>query len=267
MVRRLERAAVRGLARMLPTGFRDRQRAEWTGDLLALADRGTGQRWRYLLAAALTLPALRTAAQRGGLSQLDGPAVVASAPAVMTALARVLGFGLGVPIVGWIVTVPVRYFLFKPPGYGDPKDVWPHGWLFVALLPLIVVLTVGAYIVVFGGPALIGALGLAAVVVGLTQRHENALHRALVSLSGVGLLTVMMAAFATGVGLSTDDTGRAQDGVLFALGILTVIVGLHASGLACRTRIAVTAVGFAAIAVTVASGTATGIVMLGWFLD
>lgn len=52
----------RMLARMLPREFRDRQRAEWTADLLDLprADRA-----RYLLAAAWTLPELRAVVRAG----------------------------------------------------------------------------------------------------------------------------------------------------------------------------------------------------------
>jgi hypothetical protein len=46
---------VAALARLLPAGFRDRQRAEWLGDLAQLDGRS---RARYLLTATLTLPAL-----------------------------------------------------------------------------------------------------------------------------------------------------------------------------------------------------------------
>jgi len=46
---------VAALARLLPAGFRDRQRAEWLGDLAQLDGRA---RARYLLTATLTLPSL-----------------------------------------------------------------------------------------------------------------------------------------------------------------------------------------------------------------
>ena len=46
---------VTALARLLPAGFRDRQRAEWLGDLAQLGGRS---RARYLLTATLTLPSL-----------------------------------------------------------------------------------------------------------------------------------------------------------------------------------------------------------------
>ncbi|WP_229072048.1 hypothetical protein [Actinoplanes sp. DH11] len=57
------RAALAVLAALLPAGFRQRQRAEWAADLADLAAHGTVTRWRYLLAVAWTLPALRAAAR------------------------------------------------------------------------------------------------------------------------------------------------------------------------------------------------------------
>ena len=59
-----QRLVVTALSNLLPAGFRARQRAEWAGDLLALEDGPSGVRWRYLLGAARTLPALRAAAGR-----------------------------------------------------------------------------------------------------------------------------------------------------------------------------------------------------------
>jgi hypothetical protein len=51
---------VAALARVLPAGFRDRQRGEWIGDLAQLDGRS---RARYLLTAILTLPSLYVAAR------------------------------------------------------------------------------------------------------------------------------------------------------------------------------------------------------------
>ncbi len=55
------------LAVLLPDGFRDRQRDEWLGDLLALSEAGAGPgaRLRYLMGAARTLPILRRQVRRG----------------------------------------------------------------------------------------------------------------------------------------------------------------------------------------------------------
>jgi hypothetical protein len=55
------RLIVAVLARMLPAGFRDRQRAEWLGDLGELPGPA---RLRYLVTATLTLPSLYVAARR-----------------------------------------------------------------------------------------------------------------------------------------------------------------------------------------------------------
>ena len=59
--------AASALAVLLPGGFRDRQRDEWLGDLLALSEAGAGQgtRLRYLMGAACTLPSLRRQVRRG----------------------------------------------------------------------------------------------------------------------------------------------------------------------------------------------------------
>jgi membrane protein YqaA with SNARE-associated domain len=59
--------AASALAVLLPGGFRDRQRDEWLGDLLALSEAGAGRgaRLRYLMGAAYTLPILRRQVRRG----------------------------------------------------------------------------------------------------------------------------------------------------------------------------------------------------------
>ncbi|WP_199512507.1 hypothetical protein [Nucisporomicrobium flavum] len=60
----LERVAIALLTRMLPAGFRERQREEWRGDLAELARHGRASRLRYVAIAALTLPSLHLAARR-----------------------------------------------------------------------------------------------------------------------------------------------------------------------------------------------------------
>jgi hypothetical protein len=59
--------AASALAVLLPAGFRDRQRDEWLGDLLALSEAGAGRgvRVRYLMGAVRTLPVLRRQVRRG----------------------------------------------------------------------------------------------------------------------------------------------------------------------------------------------------------
>jgi hypothetical protein len=64
-----QRAVVEVLCWLLPAGFRDRQRAEWVGDLLAMSQAGVSAagRRRYLFAAAWTLPVLRAHARPPGV--------------------------------------------------------------------------------------------------------------------------------------------------------------------------------------------------------
>jgi hypothetical protein len=63
---------VAALAALLPAGFRERQRAEWLGDLTQLDGRA---RRRYLLTATLTLPSLLLVARRSPSSPYGGWAV------------------------------------------------------------------------------------------------------------------------------------------------------------------------------------------------
>ncbi|MFI1994792.1 hypothetical protein [Actinoplanes sp. NPDC020271] len=115
----LERAAVAVLGRLLPVGFRDRQRAEWSADLADLASEGGAVRWRYLLAAAWTLPALRSLVRRGrpGGVRLSGHGVRVrlgrpgtSGIVVLAVLVAMLGgfFGAGAATrIGWEFAQPL----------------------------------------------------------------------------------------------------------------------------------------------------------------
>ncbi|MEU4156929.1 hypothetical protein [Actinoplanes sp. NPDC026670] len=111
MVTRLpavSRIAVAALARLLPAGFRDRQRAEWSADLLELSPR---QRVRYLSSAAWTLPELRAAVRAGrpawwspaglraGLGRPGTSGVVALA-VVVAVLGAMFG-AAGATRIGW----------------------------------------------------------------------------------------------------------------------------------------------------------------------
>jgi len=231
MVTRGERIALTVLAGLLPAGFRERQRAEWTGDLLELADSTAAARRRYLFAAAWTLPALRGAARRGGLT---APETVVGAPATLLVLSRVLLVGLGWPVLSYLIAVPARYFLFDVPGrlartggMVDPKDLWPDGWAFVALYPVILVLTFGAYVAILGGPLLAGTLGLSSLVVGVRRRGRTRL--ALV-LGGAAVLAVVLVSMAGGLPLTvvTDvDDGYG----LGLLGVAAVLLALLTRGL------------------------------------
>ncbi|WP_436532583.1 hypothetical protein [Actinoplanes sp. HUAS TT8] len=65
-----ERILVAVLAGLLPPGFRERQRAEWSADLADLRSAGPAVRCRYLMAAAWTLPTLRRAVRRSRATSL-----------------------------------------------------------------------------------------------------------------------------------------------------------------------------------------------------
>ena len=109
--------------------------------------------------------------------------------------------------------------------------------MFFALLPLIVVLTYGAYVVIMGGPFLIGAVGLAGVVVGLTQRGQSVAHRMSVILAGTSLMVAAVTALVAGVGLNTS-LARRPGTLVGVLGIVALVLGSGARTLTGRTRVA-----------------------------
>jgi hypothetical protein len=250
------RLAVAVLTLLLPRGFRDRQRAEWTADLMALP---TG-RWRYLFGAARTLPALRAAARRAGLSR--GPATVAHSPVALSAPARVLIAGLGWPVLSWLLLVPLPYFLYDVPahlgGTVDPKDLWPSGVLFWVLFPLIMALQFGAYVALAGGWLLAASIGLAGAVVGFRDR------RLWFAMAGLGLAAVALLAV-TVAGLPMFDADPGYGAAL--LGTVAVGLGLWGRGLGRWRRGALLVIGFAAAGVLLAHHTSTGASMHTWFLD
>lgn len=266
----VERAMVWVLCRFLPDGFRGRQRGEWTGDLLAMADAGAA-RWRYLLAAAWTLPALRAHARSVGAD--------ASTPALrpglrVTTLARALLLGLGAPVLSWLIAVPVRYYLLDVPGrlankYGDvpvdPKELWPTDGALVVLTPLWIALTL-LTLVVWIGPLLLCAIGMAIAAVGPIQRGAS--HRYRLTAGLVGLAVVVLAAVVAVVALALVADYVADLGVVAALlGCLAIGLALRARGLILPTRLALVLIGCLAIAVYVTHQTAAGEAMLVWFMD
>jgi hypothetical protein len=115
-----ERIAVAVLARLLPPGFRDRQRAEWSADLADLRSAGAVARCRYLAAAAWTLPTLRRAVRadraaspsrlsvhglRAGLGRPGTPGIVALA-VLVSLLAGLFGAAYATR-VGWEYATPL----------------------------------------------------------------------------------------------------------------------------------------------------------------
>jgi hypothetical protein len=261
---RAERMAVMVLCRLLPVGIRSRQRDEWTADLLALADNGARERCRYLFWAGWTLPALYAAARRGGIVGADGPSTVVGASGAVTMLPRIVLIGLGWPVITWLVAVPGHYWLNGVLGHEVTAE--PHGWLrLVLLVPMLIL--VGVYAAMPGGPFLVGSLGLAAILVGLTRRGENRRLRATAILAGVAA-----AAFSLSVAFSTtynwliasdSETGYSTG----AVGAAAVVLGLAARRLSLRTRITLALIGLGGVAVLVVQHTATGAAMRFWFYD
>jgi hypothetical protein len=117
----VDRGVVAALARGLPSHFRARQRAEWTGDLLVLARDGRYIQWRYMLGAARTLPALRAAARRASADGVTSEAVGPSPSLVL--ISRVLIITLLWTVVSWMVMRPGRYLFYGPDRYLD--SIWP----------------------------------------------------------------------------------------------------------------------------------------------
>lgn len=265
---RAERAAIWMLCRLLPEGFRARQHAEWTGDLIAMSGSGAGARRRYLLAAAWTLPALRAHARKPGV---DRPHAIVPPTVPVTTLVRLILIGLGLPVLSWLIAIPTRYYLLDVPGRiagsmpFDPKELWPMDGPFIVLVPLWVALMLGAWAVIFSS-MLLTWIGLTAAVLAAAERRADRRFREILGIAG---LVVVVAGIANGyVGLlqvsdSPVDRGLASAG----LGAVAVLVGFGARGLTRRRRAIVVLTGLAAIAIFAWHQTPTGEAMLNWHLD
>ncbi|GAB3850792.1 hypothetical protein ACFPIJ_47775 [Dactylosporangium cerinum] len=254
------RLVLAALTLLLPRGLRDRQRAEWTADLMIMT---TGRR-RYLFGAARTLPALRAAARRAGLSR--GPTAVAHTSDALRMPAQVLLLGLGWPVLSWVLLVPLSYVLFDIPGRiassggpVDPKGLWPDGGvLFWVLLPVMLTLWFGTYVALAGGWLLAATIGLAGAVVGFAGR------RIWFAVAGLGLAAgALLAVTVTGLPMFNADPGYGAA----LLGTIAVGLGLFGRSLGRWRRSRLVVVGLAAVAVLVAHHTALGAEMHAWFLD
>jgi hypothetical protein len=265
-LRRVDYATVALLCLMLPVGFRARQRGEWTGDLMSLAQGNPAARWRYLIGAARTLPSLRSSISRRDATPIEVPA------GVQATVARILLLGMTWPILSWLLWVPARYYAFDIPGrlersghsiMIDPQTVWPFESTPSWLLPLWIVPHFGAWAVVIGGPFLLAAVGVIGTVTALLRHRRRRVHRLTVAVAALTavLLTVGWAAVMNG--LSTHDDGY----IAGVLGVAAVVLGTTTGNLRNRTRVALVLLGVGAIAVFLSFHTAAGISMLGWFQD
>jgi hypothetical protein len=264
-----QRAVVAALARLLPAGFRDRQHAEWTGDLVALSDTGAGNRWRYLLGAAWTLPSLRAVVVRRGAT--GGPVLLTGAPAAMATIGRVLLVGLGWPVVSWWLAVFGRYTVLDIPGRlaanggtpVDPKDLWPVDGPWIVLIPLWVLLSLGAGAAVVGGPYLVSSVGLAGLLAGPAQRRRTGRHRAAAALGGLAVLVA--AQFVLSGRGHQDDLGNGIAGAVLGAG--AIVLAVAGRGIRGRVRFGLALIGAAAIGILAVDHSAMGPPMLSWFLD
>ncbi|SCL27293.1 hypothetical protein [Micromonospora inyonensis] len=263
-LRRVDDGVVSLLGLLLPVGFRARQRGEWTGDLMVLAQGNPAARWRYLIGAARTLPSLRRSIGRRDATPIEVPA------GVRQTVARILLLGMTWPILSWLLWVPARYFAFDIPGrrersgYSisiDPQTVWPFEGTPDWLLPLWIVPHFGAWAVVIGGPFLLAAVGVIGTVAALLRHRRRRVHRLTVAVAALTVVLVTVAWTAVMQGLSTHDDGY----IAGVLGIAAAVLGATTSNLTHRTRVALLILGAGAIAVFLSFHTAAGIAMIGWF--
>lgn len=263
-LRRLEGAVVALLCLLLPAGFRERQRGEWTGDLLVLAEGNPAARGRYLLGAARTIPSLRSAISRRDDALLEVP------PGVRATLARVFLLGLAWPILSWLLWVPARYYALDIPGrlaridYAlDPQSVWPFDSSPLWLAPLWAVPHLGAWAAVLGGPYLLAAVGAVGTATAALRRRRRRVHPLTVALAALFAVlgVVLLAAFPSG-SLGVDDGSTAG-----LLGAAAVLLGITTRNLRNGSRAALLLLGLGAIAVFLTFQTAPGTAMIVWFMD
>jgi hypothetical protein len=255
---RADRVAVSLLTALLPAGFRDRQRDEWTGDLLALS---LPDRRRYLFGAARTLPSLRRAAHRR--AALD---VIALPTGVLDTVARVLLAGLVWSMLSFYLFVPLRYYAFDIPGRSDtmmvvdPKELWPLSDGTGPLFPLWAALHLTAWGVVLGGAFLAVTVALPGLVATAISRRRHA--------AGLGVAALLMIAFAVVTTAVPLVTGTEDKGWSVAfLGLAAITLARLRTSLPRRTRILLAIAGLSTLVLPIWFGTTAGASMLFWWYD
>jgi hypothetical protein len=247
------RAALRLMLALLPPDFRDRQRDEWTGDLLVLTS--AADRRRYLAGAARTLPSLRRAAHRR-----PAPDAIALEPVVGDTVARVLMSGLLFSMLSFYLFVPLRYYAIAGAMNTDPKDVWPLNGDPGPLLPLWAVFSLTGWGVALGSVFLLFAVTLTGLVATVISRHRYA----------IGLAAALLLALPAGLvaSLVLALTGGEDHGYTAGLlGLVALLLAYLRKGLPGRTRVLLALAGVAAVILPIWSATPAGTEVLVWWYD
>ncbi|WP_155388037.1 hypothetical protein [Catellatospora paridis] len=265
---RIDRVLVAALGSALPSQFRARQQAEWAADLADLArERQPAARWRYLLAAAWTLPTLIALARH---AQVDGPRSV-SPPAVLTArmLAWIVAISLGWTLLSWSVVIAGPYLAFDVPARQaagidhGPEMMWPIDERSLPSL-LRAALELGGYAAI--GMDLVLVAVAAGVTVGfLLLPFRQTWQDRLYTLAGgavIGTVALTLTAVNMSVSLGTSVTGLT----LLGTGIAAAGLAVGRFGLPRRWRIVLGLLAAASFAVVITDNT-FGSAMIVWFRD
>jgi hypothetical protein len=262
-LRPADSAVVTLLCLLLPAGFRDRQRGEWTGDLLSMAHQDPAARRRYLIGAVRTLPSLR-----GAISRRDTPPVEMPA-GVRATLAHILLLGMTWPILSWLFWVPARYLAFAIPSSiesGEPDSswmLWPRVGTPNWLQPLWNVTEFSAFVVHISGPILLAAVGVIGTALAGLRHRRRRVHRLTAAITAAAVVLVTGAWTIAMRDPLIDDDGYTAG----LLGIAAIVLAITTAGLSKRTRVGLLMLGAGAIILFLSFHTAGGIQMGNWFWD
>ncbi len=265
---RVDRVLVLALGSALPPHFRVRQQAEWAADLGDLAREGRSTaRWRYLLAAAWTLPTLRALARH---AQVDGPGRVSPLAVPTTRmLAWAFMINLGWTLLSWLIVIAGPYLVLDVAAqraagiYSDPKGMWPTGDPSLPS-PLRTALAFGAYAATTIDLLLVPVVVVVTVGFLLPSRGQAGQHRLHTLARGafIGLMAVALTVVDPFVQLYTGVNGLA----ISVTGLAAAALTMGRFGLPKRWRIMLVLLAAANLAVAVIDNT-FGSAMVVWFQD
>jgi len=258
--RRIDRVVVAALGSALPPPFRARQQAEWAADLadLARGDRPAA-RWRYVLAATRTLPALHALARH---AQVDGPRSV-SPPVLPTTrmLAWVVATSLGWTLLSWSTVIAGPYLAAG--ANPDPSPTWPIADRLLPA-PLKVALQLGGYAA--AGMDLLLVAVAAVVTAGFLLLSSGRGWRDRLNTLARGGLIAMVTLAVTVVDMFTSLATTLNGLALSLTAVAAVGLALGRFGLPRRWRIVLGVLAAAGFAVVITDNT-FGSAMIVWFRD